>query len=164
MDPRKERILGALHAFIRQRAGLEFGNYGDVRAYRAEQRSITRDRHIAEKLLAAVARRSISADDLIAATRAYSGRLTITEEGDKVRVNYCAGHYFPTEYRRAVCAVAAAALWDWTRDKAMPEPVSSVDRMTGRDVDLYQGKTAGDWLRAHFRREFGASIARRFFD
>lgn len=63
MELRKQAILTALDAFVRQRAGLEFGNYGDVRSYRAEQRSITRDLHHYRELAAYVAmRESITAD------------------------------------------------------------------------------------------------------
>lgn len=168
IDLRKQRILDALGAFVRQRAGLEFGNYGDVKAYRAEQRSITRDRHVAEKLIGQVTWRGISADDLIAAARsAYSGRLSIEEQADgRVRVSYCTGQYLPTEYRRAVCVVLAAALWAYVRDKCMPAPLHQSD---GRAVfpHIDGGKrtqSPGDWLRAYCRREFGAAIARRFFD
>jgi hypothetical protein len=37
----KAAILESLRRFARQRPGLEFGNYGDATAYRAELRSIT---------------------------------------------------------------------------------------------------------------------------
>ena len=81
-DNRKARIITALDAWIRQRPGLEFGNYGDIRIYRAEMRRITRQLADARLMLRAVAwRDSITADALIAATRSYSGRLTITEDG-----------------------------------------------------------------------------------
>jgi hypothetical protein len=33
-----------------------------------------------------------------------------------------------------------------------------------RTETLYKGMRAGDWLRKHFRREFGATIANRYFD
>jgi hypothetical protein len=29
---------------------------------------------------------------------------------------------------------------------------------------MYDGKSAGDWLRSHFRKEFGRTIANRWFD
>ena len=137
----RTHILEALDRFVRQRPGLEFGNYGDVPLYRSEMRSITKDRHIAEKLLVQVAwRDGITAEKLKEAFRAYSGRLS----WDGEKLDYCTGQYFPTEYRKAACAVLAAALWDYTRD-AYPN---------------YDGTQ----LRAHFRKEFGATIARRFFD
>lgn len=116
----RENILAALSRFTSQRPGLDFANYGDARAYRSESASITRDLQHARELLAAVSRRDgIGAAELMAAARsAYSGRLTIEEtESDSVRISYCTGQYFPTEYRRAVCAVLASALWEyWRRD------------------------------------------------
>ncbi len=83
----------------------------------------------------------------------------------KVRIEYDCGQYLPTEYRAAVCAVLASALWAWTREHAMP-PRCNAD---GEDY-LYPdhvSKTvvsAGDWLRAHFAREFGRGIASRWFN
>jgi hypothetical protein len=134
MNRDKENLLTALRAFINQRAGLEFGNYRtgnhaeSARLYRSEQRSITTDRHDAETLLNAVAwRDSITADNIVRASkRAFSGRLSLERgrvvkgkfepgKGDSFRVNYCTGQYFPTEYRKAVCAVLAQALWDYWR-------------------------------------------------
>lgn len=148
MDKR-EQILTALAAFIRQRPGLEFGNYGDWRAYRSEMRSITRDMHIANKLLAQVAWRTstIGEQDLRQAFRAYSGRLTLVDREDgSLALDYCTGQYFPTEYRKAVCAVLAQALWDAKRD-SMPS----------------SDPTPGTTMRQQFRREFGPQIASRYF-
>lgn len=147
---RKQDIMHALAAFVAQRPGLEYANYGDPKIYRAEMRSITRDRHDYDILAAAVACFSITADDLIKASRgAYSGRLTIKEEGDRrVTVSYCTGQYFPTEYRKAACAVLAQALWEYTR---------TAETAGGDSV-------TGDQLREFFRREFGARLQRRWFD
>lgn len=167
----KEQILQALRAWVNQRPGLEFGNYGDISSYRSELRSITKDRRDALELLSAVALRdSITADDIIAATRAYSGRLQIkpTEHGG-CRIEYCAGQYWPTEYRKAACAVLASALWERKRAD-MPKPSGKVKRVSGvgpfaRGIehDSIEGLSPGDWLRRSFRREFGQSIARRWF-
>lgn len=201
MEPRKEAICEALSKFIRQRPGLEFGNYGGVTSYRSECRDIARDKREAETLLAAVRwRDSISADALIqAAKHAYSGRLTIVAKSadpkhQLARIEYCTGQYFPTEYRKAVCAVLAAALWDYTRNLAMP-PVtgyrveswhplnwqspwlskeaaeSSLLEKGGQNFghineghrDGSQIRTAGDWLRSYFAREFGRGLASRWF-
>lgn len=158
---RKQRRLAALEAFVLSRPGLEPGNYGDAQSYRAEVRSIGKDLDNARTLLRQVGLRSITADDLRAAARsAYSGRLSLTEEpsGD-VRISYCTGQYYPTEYRRAVCAVLASALWAHVRDQCMPAPERRAD-----GHDYYKGKRAGDWLRDYFKREFGRSIASRWFD
>src|SRR3990167_2920520 len=126
----KEQIITALRAFINQRPGLEFVNYGDWKAYRAELRQITKDRAQALELLRAVEwRDSITAEELIAAfPRAYSGRLTLTDKGGAAVLDYCTGQYFPTEYRRAACAVLAQALWRYTADHCTPAPNGTVTR------------------------------------
>lgn len=145
----KSAILTALDAFIRQRPGLEFGNYGDLRSYRAELRSITKDLHHARQLLAYVAcRDSIPAERIIDATR--SGRLSIVaDDTGAVRIDYCAGQYWPTEYRRAVCALLASVIWCYWRDECAPSPKT---------------ESMGDWLRDKARKEFGRAIASRFFN
>jgi len=143
-------ITNALHVWIRQRPGLEPGNYisgwhdtEGRRAYRAEVRSITRDLHDARALLAYVERNAIYAEDLTEAFRsAYSGRLS----WDGVRLDYCTGQYWPTEYRRAVCAVLASAIWYYWRDSMKPEDTDKADKIR---------KTA--------RLVFGRGIASRWF-
>jgi hypothetical protein len=168
MTTTKTQILDMLSAFIAQRPGMEPGNYGDWKSYRAESRSITRDRHDAEELLRAVRwRDSIGAEQLREAFRAFSGRLRLTETGDgRAQLDYCTGQYFPTEYRRAVCAVLAAALWDYTRTN-MP-PGSRQGASDG--VELYpnpRGKghvSAGDYIRGKLRAEFGPRLADRWFN
>lgn len=164
---KKQQIIEALRVFMNQRSGIEYANYGDVTSYRAEQRSITKDLHQARRLLRDIELRdSITAEMIIEASKcAYSGRLSIVERDDgAIAVDYCAGQYFPTEYRRAVCAVCASVLWDWVRDYAMPEPVLMHNSETGETLYRYQDKTAGDWLRAKFRKEYGRAIASRWFN
>jgi hypothetical protein len=195
-DLTKTEIVRALRAFIAQRPGLEFANYGDWRSYNAEAASITRDLRDAQTLLGAVALRdSITAADVLAAcSSAFSGRLKVEAVTCKsgvimARIDYCTGQYWPTEYRRAVAAVCASALWYHVAGTCMPEPsawevVDYTDcppRVVKRyateaeardaaasgyplsDHPLYDGLGAGDWLRRHFRREFGRAIASRFF-
>lgn len=131
----KELILDALRQWIRQRPGLEFANYGSVSAYRAELRSIGNDLKHARELLAAVAwRDGITDKDLIdASRRAYSGRLTI-DTSSGVSIDYCAGQYWPTEYRRAACAVLASALREyWKRSNAAAEARRSLSRSVIRN-------------------------------
>lgn len=153
--------------FIRQRPGLEYGNYSSGwndkegrKAYFAECRSIARDLREARTLLAAVGwRESIDAKALKEAFRAYSGRLTVTvramttKDGSPLWVaglEYCTGQYWPTEYRKAVCAVLASALWDVQR--------------ASMSNDTVNGKSPGDRIREHFRREFGRAIQQRWFN
>lgn len=156
-----------------------------VAAYHSEARSIARDKRDAETLLQAVrGRESITADMIIeAAKRGFSGRLTITVTdvmsepeqiapgkileraplyvtGHKIGLDYCTGQYWPTEYRKAVAAVCAAALWAYMRDN-MPQADGTADH----DGDgAYDGMSAGDWLRRNARREFGSKLQRRWFN
>ena len=136
----KHLVVEALRVFINSRPGLEWGNYGTAKSYREESRRITRQRDDARILLSAVSSRDgITAADIIAASRsAYSGRLSIGADGD---LNYCTGQYYPTEYRAAVCAVLSSALWSYWR-----EPGST-----------------GDSIRDTARREFGRTLANRWF-
>lgn len=160
--PTKDQIITLLDAWIRQRPGLEFGNYGEMSAYRSELRSITKDLNEARQMLAYVAlRNSITADMMLEGFRAYSGRLSI-KPGRKPgtwRLEYCTGQYWPTEYRRAVCAVLSSVIWAWMRDQCMPEPTSDA---CGRLY--YAGASAGDYLRKAARREFGRGMASRWFN
>lgn len=147
-DTRREALLSVIAKFARSRPGLDFANYGDIRAYRSESASITRDLRHAESLLAAIGwRDGITADKLLEASRnAFSGRLKITEaEPGQFKLDYCAGQYYPTEYRRAVCAVLSSALWDYFRE-SLPE-----DRRTG------------DNIRKSASRELPRAVAARWF-
>lgn len=174
----RANMLRALQAFAAQRPGLDPRNYisgwndtAGRSAYRAESRSITRDGHDATTLLAAVSLEDkIGAAEILEACRAYSGRLQLQRTDAGVwRVDYCTGQYWPTEYRRAVCAVLAAALWDHARD-TMPASTARRIGPGGIECDAYKvpgragyGST-GDYLRAHFRQRFGRRIASRWFD
>lgn len=201
METRKQAIIEALSAFIRQRPGIDPCNY-DYAGYLSESRSVTKDKHHAEKLLDAVRWcDSIDADALLKASeRAYSGRLTIKLRLRRAAVSYCAGQYFPTEYRKAVAAVCASALWEYVR-ASMRQPegyrVESWSQLgkgreyghvhsTRADADAELAEkggsdyghvnetygdartgaplSAGEWLRAHFAREFGRGIASRYFN
>ena len=148
MDTRKETLIACLRKFIAQRPGLEFGNYGDVSAYRSEMRSITKDRHHAETMLASVAwRDSITTDSILEASKhAFSGRLAITEPSPgRFVLDYCTGQYWPTEYRRAVCSVLSSALWDYWRECG-------------------GAASTGDAIRKTAAAELSRSIAQRWFN
>lgn len=181
-DTLKTSIVEALHRFIRQRPGLEYGNYGDPQAYRAELRSITRDLNHARTLLRHVELSGVTGQELLDAARGGRLRIEATPDGG-VKVDYCTGQYFPVEYRAAVARLCASALWDWVRDRAMPSPAYVVagkkSYSTREDAEFmaqhylpavvsievrYDGLSAGDWLRLHFRLEFGRGIASRFFN
>jgi hypothetical protein len=158
----KQEICALLRAFVNQRPGLDFANYGCATSYRSELRSITRQRADALQLLRAVElRESISAQDLIEVfPRAFSGRLALVESKGKPALEYCAGQYYPTEYRAAVCAVLARCLWVWVRVDCMPEGVKD------GDSEVYGPKklSAGGFIRDFFKREFGRGIQSRWFN
>jgi len=98
-----------------------------------------KDGRDARKLLNWVRDSSVTAKQLIESfPRAFSGRLEL-KNGE---LNYCTGQYFPTEYRKAVCAVLAYALWNCYRTE----------------------ESTGDSLRATFRRIFGRGIQKRWFN
>lgn len=152
----RDQILSVLRAFINSRPGLDPRNYGDVSTYRAESRAITKDRDHALTLLQYVTWTSIDAAALRAAFRdAYSGRLSIgTDAKGRMCLDYCTGQYYPTEYRRAACAVLASAIWAYWRDHCMPE-----------QYGYGEGKfRPGDYLRAKARAEFGRAITGRWFN
>jgi hypothetical protein len=180
----RDDILNALEHWINQRPGLEFGNYStgnhreSVANYRSESRRITRQLHDARTLLAAIRwRTSIDVPQLREAFRAYSGRLTLHEIAEPrptpgidalqtpaCRLEYCTGQYWPTEYRAAACAVLASALWDHKRS-CMPSKIVR----DGQDFYPHANgsknlQSAGDWMRASFRKEYGSQLAARWFN
>ena len=150
----KSTIIAALDAWIRQRPGLEFGNYGDWTAYRSEVRSIGKDLQHARALLRYVEwHDSITAEMILSA--AQSGRLSIVVDGNKVRVDYCTGQYWPTEYRPAVCRLLSSVIWDWMRENA-PVDAGPIDKFSNL-------QNVGPWIRKQASRELGTSIAQRWF-
>lgn len=150
----KAALIETLHDWINQRPGLEPANYisgwddtAGRSAYRSESRSITKDLHDARYFLDYVAiRDSITAEQILDAARhSFSGRLSIEPDGDGFKVDYCTGQYWPTEYRKAAAAVLKGAIWEWLRDNR-------------------QNKDDANAVRKAARREFPASIARRWFN
>lgn len=140
-------VIHTLIAFANTRPGLDFANYGgDVRAYRADARGITRDLH-AVRELASIARYVCSDQDVLQA--ANGGRVEITpyadDNGAGYRVSYCAGQYYPVEYRAGVARVLASALW----------------RAIARDVG--NRPDACSQIRRRLRAELSRSTYRRFF-
>lgn len=107
------------------------------------------------------------------------------------RPDWCTGQYWSVEYRRGTAAFLAGVLWAHVREHGMPAPEHRVEWTDGtlsflmpaaespsyiakrvnttygsvKNVEtLHKGKSAGDWLRDHFRRRFGKSIAERYFN
>lgn len=164
----KQQIIDALRAFAEQRPGIEPGNYGSWRDYRNESASVTRDLHDARALIRACEwRDSVTAERMLKGFRAFSGRLSISEtDNGEARIDYCTGQYFPTEFRKAVAAVCASALWDYWRDECMPSAIVHEDG--SKTYPHCRGgkneQSAGDWLRSSLRWEFGNRLASRYFN
>ena len=136
-------ILAALTKFACQKPGLEYGNYGNRAAYRAEVRAITATLHDARDLLRAVDMHAgISAADIKEGFGAYCGRLS----WDGKKLDYCTGQYWPTEYRNAVCAVLTRVLWEFFRACA---PIDTAN--------------LGDYIRNAAIRQLGRPLANRWF-
>ena len=139
-------VAHALLTFAGNRPSLDFANYGDVRAYRSEARGITRDLH-AVRELHAVARYLCADSEILESAR--GGRVEITSHSDATgsayRVAYCAGQYYPVEYRAAVARLLASAIWKaWAREIGdRPDTCTQIRRRA--------------------RTELSPSVYRRFF-
>lgn len=147
-DELRETILELIARWICQKPGLDPRNYiRDWRdaegraAYRADLRTITRQRHDAFALLRYIELRpSITGADLAAALT-VGGRLSYTPGRG---LDYTTGQYWPMEFRAAACRVMASVIWDRLR------------RDAGEHAD-------GDMIRRAARRELGRAIAERWF-
>jgi len=143
----KQLIIDALYTFINKRPQLEFNNYGNRQSYMRESRAITKDRHHARQLLFVLnSYNQITAEDITRASEhAFSGRLSINVTDDGlVSIDYCTGQYFPTEYRKAVAAICASALWTFYRNEC--------------------GYATGERIRQAAKRDFNStSIVRNYF-
>ena len=111
--------LELLAQFAAQNPGLDYGNYcsgwNDIdgrRAYSSESRKITRDlARVREAMHEAYYAGATDSDIDQACISAFSGRIELIRDSDPsaMRVDYCTGQYFPTEYRAAVAAVLEQA-------------------------------------------------------
>lgn len=144
-DTLKQNLLTALYAWIRQRPGLDYGNYGNPTSYRQELRSIQRDLHDARRFLRDVELSSITGNELLTAFSAFSGRM----EWKDGELHYCTGQYWPTEYRKCVAAIAANALWNYLREDYAK---------TAKDDE-----SPGSAIRREFRKRYGRTIQTRWF-
>lgn len=138
-------MIQALYKFISHRSGIDFRNYGERESFMGDYRPILRNGRDARAMLRQVELRdSITAEALLEASRAYSGRLQFIERDGGVVIDYTTGQYFATEYRSAACAVLAQCLWDYFRNQC--------DAKTGDDI------------RRMARRELGRGIAAKWFN
>jgi hypothetical protein len=134
----KSEMIEALYGFVAQRSGIDGRNYGGSReAFMQDYRRILRDGREARALLRVVELSTCLPDSILAEVL-KSGRLT----WDGSRLDYCAGQYFPTEYRAAACRALASTLWVYWSDG---------------------GRYSADQIRAAARQNLGRGIASRWF-
>ena len=145
MTNEKSAILSALRAWIAQRPGFDPCNYTPA-SYRADCRTVARQRRDALEMLRFVEISGSITGAMLADSfkHSFSGRLS----WNGVRLDYCAGQYWPTEYRAAAAAVLAGAIWAWLRDECCP----------------HDEENKGDWIRSAARRNFGRGLASRWFN
>ena len=114
-DDSAKQSITAIVAYAAQNPGLEYGNYASGwndkegrAAYFAESRQITKDWHSVCDTVRGLY--NVTEADILEASRgAFSGRLQVTREGEKIKIEYCTGQYWPTEYRKACAAVLKQA-------------------------------------------------------
>ena len=136
--PARTLYLDALAAFVAQRSGMDWRNYGSRESAMGDYRRILRDGRDAREMLRLA--RLFSVDVVAAASD--SGRLTFqTRKDGSVAVDYVTCQYFPTEYRAAACRVLASAWWAYWRGCGY----------------------SADGIRKAARDTFGRGIASRWF-
>jgi hypothetical protein len=159
--------ISQLAAFAAQNSGLEFGNYGDLRAYKSEQRSISEDwRRFKQALYVAAIEGVTDAEVIAAAPSAFSGRLSwvskdYLREKHSIdtdytpRWSYCTGQYFPTEYRKAAATVLEYA----TRAVKQARPPETRENITTiAELKALNAKNGGCWFDPGSMRFFGTRI------
>lgn len=141
----KAAILSALRNWISQRPGFDSRNY-DTSGYRSDCRTVARQRRDALEMLRFVELSGAITSAILADSFKHSfyGRLS----WNGVRLDYCTGQYWPTEYRAAAASVLAGAIWAWLRDACCPK----------------DEEHKGNWIRSAARRNLGRSIASRWFN
>jgi hypothetical protein len=146
----RKHIIEALRKFIAGRSGIDFHNYADRESAMDDYRKILRHGKDARAMLRVVELSSMTAEELLAGFRAYSGRLTYTEGKG---CDYTTGQYYATEYRAAACAVIANAI-----GQAVMDDFNQAKALNG----LTSG-TAREHLLRYAKRNLGRAITGRWF-
>jgi hypothetical protein len=109
----KAGLCNLLRKFVAQRSGLDWRNYGNdaagMRALRSDRNQILRHGRDARALLSFVENWSSIPVDYLLTELSDGKRLSF--DPARNAIDYCAGQYFPTEYRAAVCRALSSALW-----------------------------------------------------
>lgn len=172
-------VIVALADFAAQNSGIDYRNYystwadkDGIRAYRADSREISKAWGEFKRFLQVAAADGVTDAHVIeAGQRAFSGRLTWKIEPAKIhrktakggevvtaetrgRWDYCTGQYFPTEYRRAACAVLDEAIRAVRRSR--PERRRVVTTIA--ELKELNAENGGCWFKPGEMRFFGTRI------
>lgn len=134
----KSEICAMLRTFIAQRSGLDWRNYASdwvsdwrgMAAFHSDRNRILQHGRDARALLAFVERSSMPVEFLM--RELETGRLTFDPERNAL--DYCAGQYFPTEYRAAGCRTLSNAIWRFYRDNVTPDVRTFARDTFGRGI------------------------------
>jgi hypothetical protein len=150
-------VFDALEKFIKGRSGIDWRDYGHDfdgrKSFRAEVRSITKDRKEALAALAEARELTPRYDVLMDAFRAFSGRLTWNGE----RLEYCTGQYYPTEYRKAARAVLNSYISGCKAATAKEQPREYIYNSIA-DVKRANAESGGHWFDRDTMRYFKTRI------
>jgi hypothetical protein len=141
----KTAMCTAIRKFINSRPGFDPRDYGrEVQALRADQRSATKDRAHALRLLEAIeSRDTITAADLLKPSN-NAGRFTVEQQGEKIRIDYTVGQYYATEHRAGAARYLASIFWDYLSEHATPP------NATGHDIRKAAALALGRPIAARF--------------
>lgn len=108
------RALIVLACLAAENPGLEWGNYAtsnraaSLSAYRGDARTCTQGLAAVRAALKACRWHAVTDQDVIEA--AGNGRVEVKRRDDgRIAAHYCAGQYYPTEYRHAIARVIERA-------------------------------------------------------
>ena len=138
----KATLCRMIRAHISQRSGIDSRNYGNRENFMEDYRPMLRDGRDARRMLEWIeSRDGITAADIRSAT-GFNGRLEFSTGADgRLRLEYCTGQYFVTEYRAAACSMLSGIVWRYLADQ----------------------KYTADRIRRDARGYFGRGIASRWF-
>lgn len=109
-------IYEQIRKLVNSRPGFDSGNYDTSASYSADMRTAMKDRETALALLEHwFFRAYVKPETLGRYLEQSSGRLTLKDG----QIEYIAGQYYPTEYRRAVVCALASCLWRALQEEYM---------------------------------------------
>jgi len=135
----KSELCNLLRAFIAQRSGLDWRNYASdwrdtagMSALRSDRNTILQRGRDARALLSFVENQSPIPVDYLLSELAEGNRLSF--DPARNTIDYCAGQYFPTEYRTAACRALSDVIWRHCRENEISNVRAWAVRTFGRAI------------------------------